>query len=55
MGARKLRGPRKLSNYMKKGSKIEDFRKYRGARKLKGRQIAGCKKNRGAKIKGVKI
>ena len=55
MGARKLKGPRKISKMMKKGVKIENFQKSRGARKLKGREITGCAKIRGAKNGGAKI
>ena len=34
---------------------FEDFRNIRVARKLKGREIVGCAKNRGAKNKDAKI
>ena len=43
------KGPRKMSKMMEKGVKIENFRKLRGARKLKRREIAGCAQIRDAK------
>ena len=42
MVARKLKGHRKISKMMEKGVKIDNFRKFRGARKSKKREIAGA-------------
>ena len=49
-----------MKNDEKRGQKLKNFEKFRGARKSKGRKIAGCAKNRGAKkkrenLRGAKI